>query len=278
MTMPRPTEGYRNKAGDQIPGTSDITKRFKDSMPLLFWAFKRGKDGCKKLYEGYELDIGTAVHMMAELDLQDRPEEDIEFYLTTTLRDPEHLEKARAAFKAYRQWRARFHVEAHVQEASLVSEKYQFGGTLDTVALIRNGLGLVDFKTSKEGKVYPEHLLQLAAYGLLWEENRPNEVLSAGYHLIMLPKDGSKPIHREYSRADLEPFRQQFLLLRQAFELDAICSSARALAGCEVAPSIAPERPAKPVRKPQARVEAPTQRPMSMAEIMRAYGHTKVMA
>lgn len=276
--MPRPTGGYLNKAGDAIPGTSDITKRFADKSALLYWAFNQGKLGLKTLYDNVALDIGTAVHMMAELDLKGQPDDDIEFYITTTLRDPDHLDKARAAFKAFRQWRAKFHVEPHVQEVSLISEKHQFGGTLDTVAHIRNGLGLLDFKTSKDGTVYPEHVWQLAAYGLLWEENRPNEILSQGYHLIMLPKDGSKPIHREFSRADLEPFREQFKLFRKAWDLDTHCTNSKVLKGIEVAPSIAPERPAKPVRKPQARVEAPTQRPMSMAEIMRAYGHTKVMA
>ena len=98
--MPRPTGGYTNKAGEPIPGTSDITKRFADKSALLYWAFNQGKQGLKKLYDNVALDIGTAVHMMAELDLQGRPDDDIEFYLTTTLRDEDHVEKARAAFKA----------------------------------------------------------------------------------------------------------------------------------------------------------------------------------
>lgn len=274
--MPHPKNGYFNAAGETIPGTTQIIDRFKNPQALINWAYAQGRDG-KPRY-GSDLNIGTAVHQMAELDLQGRADDDIEFYVTTTLRDPDDLEKARTAFKAFRQWRSRFHVDVHVSELSFVSEKLQYGGTIDVVAFMRGGLGLVDFKTSKDGDVYADHIWQLAAYGMLWEENRPNEVLSAGYHLITLPKSGSKPVHREFSRADLEPFREEFKLFRKTWDLDKHCSSAKTLKGIAVTPSIAPERPAKTVRKPQARVEAPTQRPMSMAEIMRAYGHTKVMA
>lgn len=275
--MPHPKDGYFNAAGETIPGTTQIIDRFKNPQALIHWAWKRGKDGLPR-YAGRELTIGSVVHKMAELDIQGQSDDDIEFYLTATLHETDDIERARNAFKAFRQWRSRFHIDAHTQEQSMVSEKYQYGGTIDVVAFMRGGLGLVDLKTSKDGDVYPDHIWQLAAYGMLWEENHPNEVLSAGYHLITLPKDGSKPRHREFSRADLDPFREQFKLFRKVWDLDLHCTSAKVLKGIPVAPSIAPEKPAKTVRKPQARVEAPTQRPMSMAEIMRAYGHTKVMA
>ena len=114
--------------------------------------------------------------------------------LTATLRDEDERDKARAAFGAFKQWRADFAVEPHVQELSLVSEKMQYGGTIDNVAHIRNGLGLVDFKTSSKGEVYEDMVLQLAAYGILWDETHPKEPLTEGYHLILLPKDGSKPL------------------------------------------------------------------------------------
>lgn len=279
--MPRPKEGYRSAAGDIIPGTSDITKRYANARGLVIWGFQQGKkypDASDPWEPDTARDVGTCVHMMAEMDLRGQPKEDIDHYLKTTFRDSNERNAAITAFRAYRQWRSRFHVDAHVQEVSLVSEKYQFGGTLDTIAHMRGGLGLVDFKTSKEGRVYPEHVWQLAAYGMLWEENRPDEPLNAGYHLIMLPKDGSKPIHREFSWSYLEPFREQFKLFRRAWDLEDFCTTTKALKGIEVEPSIAPERPAKVIRKPQARVEAPAYRDMSMAEILRANGHAKVFA
>jgi hypothetical protein len=261
--MARPSNGYRNSAGQPIPGTTDITGRFKDYSGLMRWAFWCGKQGHAQLYDKSALDIGTCVHVMAEFSMRGQPDKDIEFYLTATLRDPEHQDKARTAFAAFLRWRSEFAVEAYKQEISLVSEALQFGGTLDAIATIRDGLGLVDFKTSKDAVVYPEHLIQLAAYGILWDETHPNEPLTAGYHLIVLPKDGSKPVHREFTREQLHPHRQQFWLFRKAYDFDAACNDPMLLKGVPVKPS-----------KPKATKPAPKApaTPASIGELMRAYG------
>jgi hypothetical protein len=268
--MPRPKSGYKNAAGVQVPGTGDINGRFMDRSRLMYWAYNRGKQGVK-LYDDSALDIGSCVHTMAELDLKGIPDADIEFYAATTLTDPEMLDKARVSFKAFRAWRSDFHVTAHVQEASLVSERFQFGGTLDTIAVIRNGLGMLEFKTSAE--VYEDHLMQMGGYSFLWEECHPYEPLTAGYHLILLPKDGSKPVHREYTREQLEPYRRKFLLYRQAYDLDLICNDKKSLAGISIVPSPTPE----PKPKPRVRVKV-SQAPMSIGELMRAYGHVGASA
>jgi len=278
--MPRPKGGYTNSVGQPIPGTSDITGRFKDSSRLLYWAFNRGKSGAAKLNDDSALDIGTAVHKMAEQDLKGYSDADIIFHLNETVRSPDDQEKAMAAFGAFRKWRASFAVALHKQEISLVSEQLQFGGTLDVVARMRRGRGLVDFKTSKTGEVFADHLLQLAAYGILWEENFPAEPLNEGYHLIVLPKDGSKPIHREFTKEQLHPFKQQFWLLRKAYDLDALCNDPKLLKGTPVAPSVAPAQ-APPKRAPRrgpirpAEVCAGPRLGASIGEMLRAYGHVR---
>jgi hypothetical protein len=66
--MPRPRNGYTNAAGQPIPGTNDITGRYKDSGALIHWAHKQGAAGLP-LYDRSAIDIGSAVHKMAELDL-----------------------------------------------------------------------------------------------------------------------------------------------------------------------------------------------------------------
>lgn len=274
--MPRPKNGYVNAAGLPVPGTGDINGRFMNRSRLLYWAFNRGKQGCAKLYDNSAIDIGTAVHTMAELDLKGQPMEDIEFYARNTLTDADDLAKAMTSFRAFRTWREQFHVKPHIQEASLVSEKYQYGGTLDTIAVIRNGLGLLEFKTSAD--VYEDHLLQMAAYGMLWEETHPNEPLASGSHLILLPKDGSKPVHREFTREQLKPFRKKFKLYRKAFDLEDACNDTKLLKGAIVSPSITPEatakKPAKAERaaKPKV-VTAANAHLLSMGELLRAYGH-----
>jgi hypothetical protein len=232
---------------------------------LLYWAFNRGKQGHPKLYDNSALDIGTCVHTMAELDLKGEPEKDIEFYLNATLADPDDREKAQASFKAFRAWRSQFHADPYRQELSLVSEKLQYGGTLDTIAFIRGGKGLLEFKTSSE--VYEDHLMQMAAYGILWAENFPDEPLDGGYHLILLPKDGAKPVHREFTHEQLNPFRQKFWLYRKAYDFEAVCNDPKVLAGSAVAPS--------PPTKRKAKIIAPPA-PLTMGELLRAYGHIGV--
>jgi len=262
--MPRPKQGYTNSAGQPIPGVGDINGRFMDRSRLLYWAFNRGKEGRKKLYDDSDINIGTAVHNMAEADLRGDPQKDIDYYFGVTFPDPEERAKAERSFAAFKEWRREFHVRPYAQEVSLVSERLQVGGTLDTVAVIRNGLGLVEFKTSAE--VYEDHLMQMGAYSLLWEECHPKEPLTSGYHLILLPKDGAPSRHREYTLEALTPFRAKFKLYRQAYDLDQVCNSKKVLAGITVAPS----------HEPPKQLNAPKYG--TIAEMLRAHGHIKEAA
>jgi hypothetical protein len=45
---------------------------------------------------------------------------------------------------------------------------YQYGGTPDTIAMIGNGVGLIDFKSSPNPNF--DHLVTLAAHGRLRQE------------------------------------------------------------------------------------------------------------
>lgn len=270
--MPRPKNGYTNSAGDSIPGTHDPIKRFMNQEALKVWAWKQGKAG-KSLYDREAINIGTCVHTMVELDLQGRPEADIRFYAEQTLRNPEDMAKADAAFRAWKAWSDNNHVRPYAQEIPLVSEEYQFGGTPDLIATIGNGLGLLDFKTSAKGAVYPDMLIAMAAHGKLWRENHPDKPLTAGYHLIVLPKDGSGFKHFVY--ADLKPHWKLFRLYLRAYHMDKACSEAKALAGIQAQAAAPIEAEAKRTpSKPRIKVEAPS-RPMTIGEMLRAYGHVK---
>jgi|GEM_PF-1553563 hypothetical protein len=303
--MPRPKHGYFNAAGAPIPGTHDPIKRYMDHTALMIWAHKQGQQGLP-LYQRSAIDIGSTVHGMAELDLKGRPDREIEAYCNECLAAPDHLRKAWSAFAAFRQWRQQCHVRAIAQEVALVSEAFQYGGTPDTIAMINGGLGLIDFKTS--AKPYPENLVALAAHGKLWEENHPDQPLTAGYHLICLPKDGSDFGHHAY--ADLSPQWELFRLWLAAYRLEKGCPSpakAQAARPKPAAPEAKPETPkprprkasvrARPrsaateverflaaaaaTPKPTAVLERPAAEPMpmiapraqTMAEILRAYGH-----
>src|SRR6266404_8078124 len=77
--MPRPKSGYFNAAGQPIPGTHDPISRFMDQTALKIWAHKQGLAGLP-IYKRSAIDIGSAVHGMAELDLKGRPDREIEAY------------------------------------------------------------------------------------------------------------------------------------------------------------------------------------------------------
>ena len=252
--MPRPKNGYVNAAGQPIPGTHDPINRFMDKTALMHWAHKRGQQGLP-LYDRAAMDIGSAVHHMAELDLKGRPDREIEAYAHDCLVAPDHLRKAFASFAQFREWRQQFQVRAIAQEVSLVSEAYQYGGTPDTIALIGNGAGLVEFKTS--AKPYPDHLIAMAAHGQLWQETYPQHQLTAGYHLLILPKDGSPFQHHAYD--DLSRYWRIFELYLEAYRLE---KDSKPFAKTKA-------RPAKP-KAPQ-QIAAPVH--TTMAEMLRAYGH-----
>lgn len=282
--MPRPKQGYSNAAGQPIPGTHDPINRFLDATALKFWAWKQGKAGIS-LFDRTALDIGTAVHTMIELDLKGRPQKDIAFYAEQTLKDGDDLGKAIAAFKAWRAWSDKNALKPVAQEIPLISEKHQFGGTPDLIATMGNGLGLIDFKTSAKGDVYPDKLVALAAHGKLWTENHPNQPLTAGYHLIMLAKDGSG--FRHYAYADLKPHWKLFKIYLKAYHLDKLCSDKKVLAGGKIetsktavtAPPIAATEPAtSSPTKPRVRIKGPSSAsPLTMAELLRSYGHVQEM-
>jgi len=216
--MPRPKSGYFNAAGQPIPGTHDITGRYKEMGGLMNWAYSQGKKGVP-LYQRDALDIGTAVHRMAELDLRGIPEREIERVPYETLQASVDIDKAWMAFRQFRDWRKEHEVRAIAFEESLVSEIHQYGGTLDVIALIDGARGLLDFKTSKTaGDIYLDQRLVMAAHGNLWREKHPELPLPGGYHLISLPKDGSKFGHHAF--ADLSPEWEMFTLQLDCWRIE----------------------------------------------------------
>ncbi len=276
--MPRPSKGYFNRAGQPVPGTHDPLKRFTQPGGLINWAYGRGKQGLP-LYDKSAIDIGSTVHAMAEMDLKGRPDREIEAYVNNCLTAPEHLRKAWACYQGVREWRQQCQVRAICQETPMVSETYQYGGTPDTIALVNNGLGLLDFKTCSKPAVYPEMLFAMAAHGQLWNENHLDQPLQS-YHLILLPKDGSPFQHHQFD--DLTRQWEIFKLLLEAYQLDQLA----------IAPKAKPETNWEPLRKQlqesikveEAKVAAKPKHTktyenvystMSMGEMLRAYGHVR---
>src|SRR5262249_45928265 len=100
-------------------------------------------------------------------------------------------------------------------EVGLVSEKHKFGGTLDAI-LLGNRRAMGDWKSSN--KIYPEYMIQIAAYGKLWEENHPDQPIDGGYHLLRFDKEVGDFNHHFWRQLDRA--WEAFLHLRELYEID----------------------------------------------------------
>lgn len=215
QTTGRPKAGYRNAAGKRVPGVTTIISRFKESGGLVQWAYQCGLDGLdiNKVRDD-AADAGTCCHEMIDCHLHGIPR--ISAY-------PQVVEeKAEHAFLAYLEWAEQSKLKLVASEQSLVSEKYQFGGTFDAV-LVAGTLRLLDYKTSSG--IYQDYLIQVGGgYSLLWQEHHPDQPLH-GMDILRIskPEAPDDPItfeHRHWS-AEIFPLAQrQFILFREAYALD----------------------------------------------------------
>ena len=213
--MARPAKGYEVD-GEKVPGVTTVLNRFKDSGGLIYWAWQQGKDG-KDFRETRDkaADAGTCAHAMIEADWHGMTV-DRAFY------KPETLAKADHAFLGYLEWKEQSKLQIIAPELSLVSRLHRFGGTMDAV-MMNNRLTLGDYKTGNA--IYAEMLIQVAGgYALLWDEHHPDQKLD-GICIIRFskPEQPNDPIsfHQHFYSAEIFPIAtRQFLLLREAFDLD----------------------------------------------------------
>lgn len=175
---------YRNKAGQRLPGVTTVidSNLGWNKRALVHWANQQGLDGidCREVTR-QAADIGTLAHAMVEADLKGLD-------WTSLVRldgvTDDMLDKATVAFRAWQEWKRLVNFELLACEHQLVSERLQVGGTID-VAVVQTRRSIVDIKTSSA--VYPEHRIQVAAYGMLWNENYPDPIES--YYLLRLDKN-----------------------------------------------------------------------------------------
>ena len=212
--MARPYVGYKNAAGEKIPGVTTIIGRFKESGGLLHWAFKQGQSGAPSLYAERDKagEAGTLAHELIEASILQL---DAVGLLQSAATDDIRT-KAENAFQQFLEWREQTKIEIIATEKPYVSERYQFGGTVDAIGRDMKGrVVLLDWKTSNA--VYSDYLIQLAAYALLLEECAP-EFTPSAFHLLRVAKETADFAHHFYG--ELEKEKQQFLLFRDAYELD----------------------------------------------------------
>jgi len=214
--MPHPKIGY-SVDGQKVPGVTTIIGRFKDSGPLMYWAFEQGKAAQRgeiaKLYDKRDsaAEAGTLAHSLVEAHIHGDTLPDLSSY------PPEIASQATQGYKNYLHWQEDNKIEIVCQEMELVSREHLYGGCPDAIGKDSRGqLCILDWKTSNG--VYLDYLLQIASYDRLWLENHPDQPLAGGFHLLRFSKEHADFTHHYWS--ELDDAWKMFLLFRKAYDLD----------------------------------------------------------
>jgi hypothetical protein len=215
-----PANMYKTNDNKRVPSVTTILGNLGwSSGALMYWAWQQGIEG-KNFREtaSKAADVGTLAHYGVEADVKGQ-EFDVDKIEDLT---DEDREMVRRCLNAYYKWKKMTSMEMLHSEVLLVSEEHRFGGQLDICALAMDGddsrRAIIDYKTSNA--VYESHIIQIAAYGILWNEHHPDEPIEE-YHLLRTGKDNASFEHRYWEAGpkwDAGPVRS-FLLARELHEL-----------------------------------------------------------
>jgi len=188
-----PTIAYRNKAGERISGVTTIIggNLGWNKQPLMYWAWKEGSEGRHFRDTSQKAaDAGTIGHYLIDCDIKGiKP--DLSQY------SQELIDKAETCYLNFLEWKKMVNLKVETTEINLVSEEYQYGATPDCIGILVDKLALVDWKTGNG--VYPDMLLQLAAYRVAWEENYCDKPLVGGFHLLRIGKEDASFHHHHWA-------------------------------------------------------------------------------
>lgn len=222
--------GYFLQDGTRVPSVTTILGRFKESGALIHWAAGQSAEYiathvsekpthnevvrlCEAAKHEYRnvrdsaASAGTMAHEAVECWIKGNP--------VLFEGDEAVVKKARMSFDAFQEWADQTQLKVVHTEMPLLSEKHRFGGTLDAMT-VNNKLSLTDWKTSNA--VYGEYLCQIAAYGILWEENFPDQPIDGGFHLLRFDKTYGDFKHHYWG--ELETAKRAFLLMRELYDCD----------------------------------------------------------
>lgn len=199
---------YFNQAGKRVPGTTTISGLLDKSRFLVPWANRLGLQGIdSSKYVDEKAAAGSLAHAMV-LDHLKGEEPDLKAYTQY------QIDQAENSFLKYLAWEQQHDIEVMFCEEPMVSEQYQFGGTMDLHARVDDRPELVDFKTGKG--IYQDHWIQVGGgYAIIMKE--------LGYdfeavRILQIGRDESEGFN-EYIRTDTSVEQEIFLHLRQIYEL-----------------------------------------------------------
>ena len=153
---------YKNKAGERVPGVTTFLGVLAKPA-LVPWANKLGLQGIDvSKYVDSLAGAGTCAHYMIECYLK-REKPDLSNFTSN------QIELAENSVLKFYDWEKKHTFEVIGSELVLISEKYQYGLTIDLYCKLDGKKTLIDFKTAKA--IWPEMGIQLSAYKAGLEEN-----------------------------------------------------------------------------------------------------------
>ncbi len=218
--MPRPKGGYKNAAGQRLPGVTTILNQLGwNKNALTFWGFKVGQENpnSRSPYDIRDAaaDVGTAVHTAIESSLSGTDDEIVLEGLRGAL-EGEQADRAIRALRGWLQWRDLISFQPLEMEVSLVSERYGYGGTIDLIGETAGQLSLIDWKAT--GGIYRETLIQVEAYRRLWDECNPDRPITGGLYVLRAdPKNGGFEFRYW---PELSEYWPPFLYARNLYDCD----------------------------------------------------------
>lgn len=180
-----PALKYQTKAGIVVRGVTTIlgSSLGWKTPGLVHWAWKLGSEGKDYRQERDKAaTAGTLAHRCAEARITGKSVAPILAEVAE-----EQRAKVEGSLRAFDAWRAETRLELVASEVPLVSEEHGFGGCIDGVGVFDGVAQLVDFKSSKD--LYPDQVVQVAAYSHLWTENHPDLPIKA-WHVLRWGEEG----------------------------------------------------------------------------------------
>lgn len=157
---------YKNAEGVKIPSVTTILGVI-NKPALIQWANCIGLEGIKvNEYVDDKADIGTLAHSICEYSLVGTP---IHWKKYTQ----EQIKQACKCSQKFFEWKSyQWEFIPIASEIELISNKYQYGGCIDLLAIVNGRLTLIDFKTCNS--IWNEAKYQVSAYKQLINENLHN--------------------------------------------------------------------------------------------------------
>lgn len=212
--MPHPRKGYLVD-GQQVPGVTSITGRYKDNEKLNHWRVWCGANKLNPAKEGRKAaNIGTAVHDAIERHIRG---EQFEADPTAYYELPDGgLEKAKRCYKAWQQWNGALTPDYKTLEPQMTHKTYGYGGTPDAICVIADTLCVADWKTSNG--IYDETAMQVAAYRELWRHEHGEELKRA--YVVRVDKRKLGGEHYMLEGVQMDRYLEQFLRYLEAWRFE----------------------------------------------------------